>query len=37
VRKVHNTVFASIGRMSNESHMLVRIGKAGRARHMAST
>jgi large subunit ribosomal protein L2 len=34
VRKVHNTVFASIGRMSNESHMLVRIGKAGRARHM---
>jgi large subunit ribosomal protein L2 len=34
VRKVHNTVYASVGRVSNESHMLVNVGKAGRKRHM---
>jgi large subunit ribosomal protein L2 len=33
VRKVHKTVYASIGRASNESNMLVRVGKAGRNRH----
>jgi large subunit ribosomal protein L2 len=33
VRKVHKTVYASIGRVSNESNMLVRVGKAGRSRH----
>ncbi len=32
VRKVHKTVYASIGRVSNESHMLENIGKAGRNR-----
>ena len=32
VRKVHKTVHASIGRVSNESHMLENIGKAGRNR-----
>lgn len=32
VRKVHKTVYASIGRVSNEAHMLENIGKAGRNR-----
>lgn len=32
VRKVHKTVYASIGRVSNEGHMLENIGKAGRNR-----
>jgi len=34
VRKVLNTCRATIGVVGNESHELVRIGKAGRARHM---
>lgn len=33
VRKVHKTCFASLGRVSNEAHMLENIGKAGRNRH----
>lgn len=32
VRKVHKTVYASIGKVSNEAHMLENIGKAGRNR-----
>ncbi len=32
VRKVPNTVYVSIGRVSNEEHMLQNIGRAGRAR-----
>lgn len=32
VRRVHRTVYASIGRVSNEAHMLQEIGKAGRNR-----
>jgi large subunit ribosomal protein L2 len=32
VRKVHKTCYASIGRVSNEAHMLENIGKAGRNR-----
>ncbi len=34
VRKVLATCKATIGEVGNESHELVRIGKAGRARHM---
>lgn len=34
IRKVLNTCWASIGEVSNEEHRLVKIGKAGRARHM---
>ena len=34
VRKVLSTCHATIGVVGNESHELVRIGKAGRARHM---
>lgn len=34
IRKVLTTSWASIGEVSNEEHRLVRIGKAGRARHM---
>lgn len=34
IRKVISTAWASIGDVSNEEHRLVRIGKAGRARHM---
>ncbi len=34
VRKVLGTCKATIGEVGNESHELVRIGKAGRARHM---
>ena len=34
VRKVLSTCKATIGVVGNESHELVRIGKAGRARHM---
>ena len=34
VRKVLNTCRATVGEVGNESHELVRIGKAGRARHM---
>ena len=34
VRKVLGTCRATIGVVGNESHELVRIGKAGRARHM---
>ena len=33
VRKVHKTCFASLGRVSNEAHMLENIGKAGRNRN----
>ncbi len=34
VRKVLSSAWASIGEVSNEENRLVRIGKAGRARHM---
>ncbi len=34
VRKVSDQCFASIGEVSNPEHKLVKIGKAGRARHM---
>ena len=34
VRKVLSTCMATIGEVGNETHELVRIGKAGRARHM---
>ena len=34
IRKVLNTAWASVGEVSNEEHKLVKIGKAGRARHM---
>ena len=34
VRKILSTCKATIGEVGNESHELVRIGKAGRARHM---
>lgn len=34
VRKILATCRATIGEVGNESHELVRIGKAGRARHM---
>ena len=34
IRKVISTAWASIGAVSNEEYRLVRIGKAGRARHM---
>ncbi len=34
VRKVLATCKATVGEVGNESHELVRIGKAGRARHM---
>ena len=34
VRKVMNTAWASVGTVSNEENRLVKIGKAGRARHM---
>ncbi len=34
IRKVISTAWASIGEVSNDEHRLVRIGKAGRARHM---
>ena len=34
VRKILATCKATIGEVGNESHELVRIGKAGRARHM---
>ena len=34
IRKIISTAWASIGAVSNEEHRLVRIGKAGRARHL---
>ncbi|MFM2381541.1 MAG: hypothetical protein RLZZ76_308 [Candidatus Parcubacteria bacterium] len=34
IRKILGTAWASIGEVSNEENRLVRIGKAGRARHM---
>lgn len=34
VRKVVDTAWASIGEVSNSSHHLVTLGKAGRSRHM---
>ena len=34
IRKVISTAWASIGAVSNEEYRLVKIGKAGRARHM---
>jgi large subunit ribosomal protein L2 len=34
IRKVLSTAWASIGEVSNEEYRLVRVGKAGRARHM---
>jgi len=34
LRRVNKNCFASIGQVSNSSHSLVRIGKAGRKRHM---
>jgi large subunit ribosomal protein L2 len=34
IRKVISLAWASIGEVSNEEYRLVRIGKAGRARHM---
>jgi large subunit ribosomal protein L2 len=34
IRKIISTAWASIGEVSNEEYRLVRIGKAGRARHM---
>ncbi len=34
IRKVMNSAWASIGAVSNEQKRLVKIGKAGRARHM---
>ncbi len=34
IRKVLGTATCVIGRMSNDAHSLVRIGKAGRKRHM---
>lgn len=34
IRKVLSSAWASIGEVSNEEYRLVRIGKAGRARHM---
>ncbi len=34
IRKILSTCWASIGEVSNEEHRLVKIGKAGRARHM---
>ncbi len=36
VRRVNKNCFASIGQASNPSHSLVRIGKAGRKRHMGT-
>ncbi len=36
VRKVVDSCFASIGEVSNDEYRLVKIGKAGRARHMGS-
>ena len=37
VRKILSTCRATIGEVGNESHSLVRIGKAGRSRHMGIT
>ncbi|MDH5442107.1 MAG: 50S ribosomal protein L2 [Candidatus Nomurabacteria bacterium] len=34
IRKVPDTAFASVGEVSNPEYKLVKIGKAGRARHM---
>ncbi len=34
VRKIISSAWASVGEVSNEENRLVRIGKAGRARHM---
>lgn len=34
IRLIHEECFASIGQVSNASHSLVKIGKAGRKRHM---
>ncbi len=34
IRKILSSAWASIGEVSNEENRLVRIGKAGRARHM---
>lgn len=34
IRKILSTCWASVGEVSNEEHRLVKIGKAGRARHM---
>ncbi len=34
IRKVHEGCYASIGRISNVDHSLMKIGKAGRKRHM---
>jgi len=34
IRKFHNNCLASIGRVSNEAHNTISIGKAGRKRHM---
>lgn len=36
VRKVLSTGFASIGQVSNAEHILVNLGKAGRARHLGT-
>ncbi len=36
IRKILSTSWASVGAVSNEEHRLVRIGKAGRARHMGN-
>jgi len=34
LRRVHENCFASIGNVSNSEHSIIRIGKAGRKRHM---
>lgn len=34
IRKVLSTAWATIGEVSNDEHHLVKLGKAGRARHM---
>ncbi len=34
IRKISRKCFASIGQTSNNTHSMVRIGKAGRSRHM---
>ncbi|MEI6040344.1 MAG: 50S ribosomal protein L2 [Candidatus Berkelbacteria bacterium] len=34
IRKINKKCFASIGQTSNATHFMVRIGKAGRKRHM---
>lgn len=34
IRKFHNNCLASVGTLSNEMHNMIKIGKAGRSRHM---